>query len=295
MGFANLKYFVKEGFNSFWRNWTMSLASVVIVTACLMTFGVYLAISTNLEKGIVSMKNTLEITFFINREASETRVREIGKQIEEISNVEKVRHITKSDALEKLSPKYRSGMEAKDMPDSYSVTFSKMDVDTAAETMNSIAKISEIYNHTPSEEEIAFFIKLSSYVHILSIILMILMITVSMFIISNTIRITVFARRNDINIMMYVGATRWFVRWPFIIEGVVIGLVGAIISFGIMLYVYEMARAQIEALFKSFNDFSTVLIHTGQFAPMMAISFACFGILIGGFGSFVSVRKHLHV
>ena len=295
MGFANLKYFVKEGFNSFWRNWTMSLASVVIVTACLMTFGVYLAISTNLNNGIVSMKNELEIMFFVNRETSETRVRDIGKQIEQIENVDKVRHITKKDALESLPPEYRSGMEAKDMPDVLSVTFAKMEIAKASETIDKIAKISEIYKTSPSEDDIGVIIRVSNYVHIFTIILMALMIMVSIFIISNTIRITVFARRNDINIMMYVGATRWFVRWPFIIEGIVIGLTGAIISFFVMWYAYGVVAAKIAELFYKFNSLNTIITPVWQFAPMMAISFACFGILIGGFGSFVSVRKHLHV
>jgi len=289
----NLKYFVKEGFYSFWRNWTMSLASVVIVTACLLTFGVYLAFSTNLNNILFSSQNSVENVFYISLETPLSKVRDIKAQIEAINNVRSATHISKEEGLAKYSEDRRRGITINDIPDSYAVEFKSADL--ASQTTAEILKISEIYNASLTPDTIKTIVNISNKVHLFSIILMIIMITVSIFIISNTIRITVFARRNDINIMMYVGATRWFVRWPFIIEGIIIGLTGAVISFGIMLYFYTATTTAIAATLVNLNDLKTILTPLADFMPILVGSFLTFGVLIGGFGSFISVRKHLHV
>jgi len=293
MLWTNIKYFVKEGFFSFFRNWTMSLASVVIVTACLLTFGVYLAISSNLNNVMVTAKNELQIGFFINRETPDARVKEIGTQIQAIPNVKSIQLITGAQGLNEIPEQYRSGLSPSDLPNTYWVTFS--DINQASQTTQQIMQISEIYKNTLSDTTLSTIVNVSRSINIFSAILMIIMIAISVFIIANTIRITVFARRNDINIMMYVGATRWFVRWPFIIEGMFIGLVGAIISFGIMWYIYGLATAKIEALLNKFNDITAIITPIHTFAATMGIWFVVIGVLMGGVGSLVSVRKHLSV
>jgi len=290
---TNFKYFTKEGITSFFRNWTMSLASVVIVTACLLTFGVYLSLTTNLNNILYSAQNSLQNVFYISMETSASRVRDIGTQISQIPNVAKVTYISKQDALNEYSPDQSRGITADDLPDAYSVQFT--DPNGASATSDQIMKIPEIYKASLAPDTIHTIVNISNKIHIFSILLMVIMIAISIFIISNTIRITVFARRNDINIMMFVGATRWFVRWPFIIEGIVIGIVGAAISFGIMVYAYSATLAGLNAALSSFNDFKTILTPLSRFVPTLLASFLGLGVLIGGFGSFISVRRHLHV
>jgi len=293
MIWTNFKYFVKEGFFSFFRNWTMSLASVVIVTACLLTFGVYLAISTNLNNVMVTAKNELQIGFFINRETPDARVKEIGTQIEKTANVKSVQLVTGAEGLDKIPEQYRAGLTPSDLPNTYWVTFS--DINQATQTTQQIMQISEIYKNTLSDATLNTIVSISHSINIFSAILMIIMIAISVFIIANTIRITVFARRNDINIMMYVGATRWFVRWPFIIEGMMIGFVGALISFGVMWYIYGLATSKVEGILNKFNDITAIITPITKFAATMGIWFVVIGVLIGGVGSLVSVRKHLSV
>jgi len=153
MALTNLKYFLKEGIHSFFRNWTMSLASCVIVTACLLTFGVYLALSTNINNILFSSQNSFENNFYINSETSLNRAREIGIQIEKIPNVANVTLLDKKDELDKMNGQ-TVGITEDDIPHRYCVQFKNADL--APETTTEIMKISEIYSHLNGFEYIQY-------------------------------------------------------------------------------------------------------------------------------------------
>jgi len=191
--FRNLRYFISEGFKSFFRNWTMSIACVIIVTSCLLTFGMYLAISINLNNVVNIAKNELEITFFLNRETDEKRVKEIGEEFSQLENVLTCTLKSKEEALAIVSEQWDAGNDASFLPDSYTVTFETLE--NAVDTSNKIMEIPEVQKSTASEDSLKLVDEISRSLNIFALVLMIIMVTISMFIINNTIKLTVVARR----------------------------------------------------------------------------------------------------
>jgi cell division transport system permease protein len=239
-------------------------------------------------------RNEAPVTFHINREVSETRARALAAQIEAIPNVASATFISKHDGLKMLPNHITAGLgpDENPLPDVYSVTFVNLaQVDS---TIREIMQIHEIQQFRQNEQAIQMIVQLTGSMQLLALILMAMMVAISVFIIANTIKLTVFARRRDINIMKFVGATDWFIRWPFIVEGIVIGIVGALVSFVVMWFGYGKIIDQFDAAFLNMDMFSYIL-PVEVLAPIMFVSFLIFGVVIGAAGSIISVRRHLNV
>jgi cell division transport system permease protein len=289
-----VRYFIKEGCRSFFVNWTMSLACVTIVTACLVVFGIFLSLSMNVSQITNYTRSEYEIRVIISPETTERRVKEIGREIEVIENVANCTLVTRAERFSELPENVIAGLDLSDNPlsDSFVVTFKNLEM--AAQTADEISEIPEVRQTTQSKETLDKVNTLFNKVTAGVIALIAIMILISVFIISNTIKLTVFARKRDINIMKFVGATDWFIRWPFIIEGMVIGVIGAAFAFLAVWYGYGYVAAGIGAVFTNFNVFAA-LVSAEAIMPILISSFLGFGILIGAVGSIISVRRHLHV
>lgn len=296
MKLRNFQYFLKEGFRSFWVNGLMSAASVIIVMASLLLFGVYIIFSMNINYIGNQLLEQYEIQVFLSDDCTLERADEIGNEIRAIEHVTGAEYLPKDEALadyrEKLgdSGSMLDGLENDNpLPDSFKITLD--DLSNSKTVVEQIKKIRNVDNINNNKEAMDKLTKISSVLKHASMALVILLSIISVFIISNTIRITLYARRRDINIMKYLGATNRFISSPFVIEGVIIGLIGAIIAMIIVLPVYNYFIGH------SGNIFATTikLYKTNEIFLSLTAWFGGIGVALGAVGSAISIRRHLNV
>lgn len=296
MKIRTTKYIIKDGIINAYRNKLMSLASIVIVTASLLVFGIFLIISMNLKFQIDDMMvNQLQMEVYCDPNLDETQVKDIEANIKMNSNVSDVRRVTKEEALARCKELLEDGsiLEGYDgsfLPESFIIKMKdSKHIKSVVETFRDIKGVESIGF---LEENVDQLSKISYWTRIISMLLLAILLCVSVFIISNTIKLTVFARRKEINIMKYIGATDWFIRLPFIVEGIIIGFVGAIISFIITYYCYSTIEGQVS---KGILGESLSFVSINSIVLYVVGSYCIIGILVGGVGSGISIRKYLRV
>lgn len=296
MIFRNIKYFFAQGIKGLVSNSLMTLASVGTVIASLVLFGVFLVVGMNLNYVGEQIKEQCEINVFVPRGTERDEVRRIGSALGELEFVKEARLYTKEERFQR----YKEGKNAgraevietleQDNPlrDAYILTLT--DVTKAEEVATAAAKVSGVEEVSNSQDLIQKIIFITNTIRHVSIFLLVVLIIISLFIISNTIKLGMFARRKEINIMKFVGATNWFIRWPFIIEGVIIGVVGAAISSVIVLLGYNSILPAVQ----TFMD-TILMLKTSEITTIVVIGFVAIGVGIGMAGSVMSIRKHLYV
>lgn len=293
----NFKYFVSEGCKSYSKNWLMSLASTFIVIASLLMLGMYLLFSMNVNYVVEQLGDECEIRAWVHEYVApdSNDMKSIENKINAIANVDDVDFFSNEKALEEYAEDLgddASVLEglAGDNPirDSFMITL--VDLSLAATTAEEIEKIDGIAKVSDNQSSMNKIVKATKVVKNVSFWFMIFLSAIAVFIISNTIKITLFARRRDINIMKYLGATNSFISWPYIIEGMVIGLVGALISFVVVLLGYNYFLSMDFTLFGTIKFCSLKDIVWFVLAWLVGI-----GVLLGAIGSAVSIRRHLRV
>jgi len=294
MKLRTTKYIFKEGLINAYRNKLMSLASVSVVTASMIVLGLFLVISINLNHNIRKLEEQPQMQVFCDPELDDEQIKVIEQAIKNDSRVKKYTYVSKKEALEKAKEMLGEdqnvieGLGDDFMPVSFIVELNNLK--EAPDVVSAFKSIQGVSNVRYSQERIDIILKIATWVQIGNIVLIIILLAVAMFIISNTIKLTVFARRKEINIMKYIGATDWFIRWPFIIEGVVIGLIGAVIGFVAISIIYALLSNKVS---EGINIISLVSLRELQF--VVTYTFALVGTVIGALGSAVSIRKYLHV
>jgi len=297
MKIRTTKYIIKEGIINSYRNKLMSLASIIIVTASLLVFGIFLIISVNFQHKINDMMvNQLQIEVYCDASLDETQVKDIEAQIKMNGFVSNVRRVTKEEALQRCKELLEEdgsileGYDGSFLPESFIVKINDS---------NNIKKVVEECKGIKGVESVGFLednvnqlSSISYWAKIISILLLIILLSVSVFIISNTIKLTVFARRREIGIMKYIGATDWFIRLPFIVEGIIIGIVGAIISFIVTYYCYSTIESQLS---KGVLGESLDFVSINSIVLYIIGSYSIIGTVVGGIGSGISIRKYLRV
>jgi len=296
MKVRTLKYFLGEGFRSFWVNRLMSAASSIIVTACLLIFGIYILFSMNINYIANQLKSQYEIQVFVKEGTSALRTKAIGLEIKKIENVKDAVFFSKQEALLDYKSKLGEsagmldGLEADNpLRDSYKVTVNNLE--NVQIITDNIAKVSGIATVKNNKAAIDKIVRATSIIKDISLWAMVILGIIAVFIISNTIKITVFARRRDINIMKYLGATNWFISWPFMIEGMIIGIIGAIVS----LLVTTQGYNYFVNIVSEFIGGSVKMYMLYEVIAQLAGYFFGLGILLGAVGSGISLRRHLHV
>lgn len=294
---SNFKYFVSEGFKSYTSNGLMSLASTIIVVASLVVLGLYLLFSMNINYVAKQLEEECEIQVWIEDtvKPGSAAMQDIENNLKANENIKSVEFFSNEQALEDYreelgkDSEYLEGFE-EDNPlrDSYKITLENLKI--ADKTADEVAKIDGVANVSDNRSSMNKLVNATNVIKIISFWFMMFLSAIAVFIISNTIKITLFARRRDINIMKYLGATDSFISWPFIVEGVAIGLAGAIISLVLVLVGYACFVA------KNFVLFNTIeFCSMGQvFGPLLCW-FVGIGVLLGAFGSAISIRRHLRV
>ena len=291
-------YLLGEGFRNVFHNKKSSGASLAIMCATMLIFGLFFMIIENLNNAVETLETQQGIQVFIQKTATDAQMEQIGEQIQAIDGVNKVTFVSKEDALnqtkEKLNDKQAliAGWdESNPFKASYLVTLT--DLKLSSQVQDEIKKIDNIDSIQSRDETINGLVAIANGVRIVSAVILTLLALISIFIIGNTIKLTVHARRKEISIMKYVGATDSFIRWPFVIEGIIIGIVAALLSILVLGIAYSLitnaaANSIISTMgikLLSFTDMTTLLV----------IVYMVLGIGIGALGSSISMRKYLQV
>lgn len=296
MIFRNVKYFFVQGVKGLVSNSLMTLASIGIVIASLVLFGFFLLFGMNLNAVGEQIKEQCEINVYMPNEMSRDGVREIGSALSEIEYVKEAQLYTKEERLQN----YREGVyqeraevidtleEDNPLRDAYILVLE--DVTKANEVAAAASKIEGVQEVVNRQDLIQQILSITNTVKHVSLWLLLILAFISVFIISNTIKLGMFSRRKEINIMKFVGATNWFIRWPFIIEGMLIGAVGAACAFFIVMLGYGSVLPTVQEFMGNIE-----LLASTEVIKMVIALFLVMGMGIGMTGSGLSIRKHLHV
>ena len=296
MKIRGIRYFFSEAFKNIFSNGWMTLASIFTVVASLLVLGIFLTLSINVTSMAGNLEDSYQIVVFVDEKVSDDGVVSLGTQIQNIENVSSATLTTSAERLKNLRDKMGENASKLDrykddnpLRDMYQVTLH--DLSKSGETIKKLETLDGIAKIQRNEEAIDKLVKAASYIQMFSFWIIIALAIVSIFIISNTIKLTVYTRRKEINIMKFVGATDWFIRWPFIIEGIFIGLIGAGAAIGLIIGGYSLVIGMVDSLGIAFVTMKPLdeLLNT-----ILASSLGL-GAILGGIGSFISVRKHLNV
>ena len=298
LSLSKLKYSFKEAKKNVIRNGLMSVASLFTIASCLLILGVFTLLSLNVNSITQQIKDQCEIQLYINTEATEERVSQIAEEIKRVDNVKEISLFTKEDTLAYAKADMFDGNEGmlegfdEDNPFSDSYKIVLVDIERTTETVAELEKIADVDKVVNKQDVVNTVVSLSGGVKKFTIAMMIVLLMVAIVIISNTVKLTVFNRRKEINIMKYIGATDRFIRIPFVLEGLIIGFSASVLAFLLVFWGYF---ALVGYIGDKLNFGVVELISAGQVAPMLAAIFVVFGSLIGVVGSAISMRKHLHV
>jgi cell division transport system permease protein len=296
MKINTIKYFLKDSLRSLKRNRTLSIASIATVAATLFILGVFILVLLTIGQGMAEVESKVEVKVFLKDNITTVQKSNIESKLNSIDGVSGVTYESKEEALNKfkaqLGDQYKSlvaGYDKKNpMPDSYIVKVQKPEI--VSNVVDGIKNMDGIEVIKDGRDIVNIIVKLSSTLKWVGGVILAVLIGLSLFLIGNTIKITVYNRRREIGIMKYIGATDWFIRWPFIFEGIVIGITGSIISILLLYYGYRLAYVQISSGFMVMQ-----LINPVYILNTMLWEFLLIGMCIGIFGSISSIRKFLAV
>lgn len=296
MKISTLKYFSIDAFKSLKRNRTLSVASIVTVSLTLFMFGIFLIAMLNANKLVKNVESKLEVQVFLKEKISENDKSNIEKTVKNINGVVQVSYETKEQALEKYKEQLGEenegllkGLDKENpLPESYIVKVKSPEmVEVVVTNIEKKPGVEEVVANRELVDRIAAFTKGIKWVGAAALVILI---PISLLLIGNTIKLAVYSRKREIGIMKFVGATDGFIRWPFIIEGIVIGLIGSLISGLLLHYSYNLIYHKLSASIPMLN-----LVSSAYILGNVLWIFILTGIIIGSVGSMMSIRKFLQV
>ena len=285
-------YLVKEGVKNVWSNRIMSIASICVLVSCLVLTGAAALMSLNVSEMVDAVGQNNEITVYIKEDLSQIEAKYVGRDIEKMDNIKEVIFVPSAEALAKYKEQLgdqlfeRLGDRKKVLPDAFRVQM--LDLSKYDDTVRQIKALQGVDTISDRREFAKKLTKVSNLVNIIAVGVVVALIVISLFIIANTIRATMYSRRFEISIMKSVGATNMFVRMPFLIEGMVIGFISAALSTGALALLYN---ALVNVLVRT--DLPIDYIPFARVVVPLMLTFIIVGVLVGFFGGFISIRKYL--
>ncbi len=302
MRISTIGYQTKQGFKNIGRNKMFSVASIATMAACIFLFGIFFSIVTNFRYMVQKAEEGVAITVFFDEEATDAQIKKIGEELKSQNGVLKVNFVSADEAWDSFKDEYFG--DAKELADgfkddnplsgsdNYEVYMSDVskqkDVVSYAEKLDGVSKVNK------SDVVAKTLTSVNRLIYYVSIVLIGILLAVSIFLISNTVTMGITVRREEIAIMKYIGAKDGFVRAPFIIEGLVIGLIGAVIPLVILYFVYDKAVAYVMTKFSLLNNIIEFLPVTTVYRTLLPVGLIL-GVGIGFIGSAFTIRKHLRV
>ncbi len=293
-GRFNLKYLTKEGFRNVRVHKLMTVASVTVMISCLLLVGGAYLIYMNIQSVINRVGEQNVIMVFVDDAATSEEEKVLGEKIKSTDNVKDCVFVSRDESYNSIlldmgdSATTLEGIDSSFLPNAYKVTIDNME--KFGNTVSSIKSYPSVLSVRENGELAAKLASVQDAVGIVSVSIVVILLVVSLFIIANTVRITMFTRSLEISIMKAVGATNWFIRWPFLIEGIIIGLISAIVSYGLIFGLYYMAE---RAFFEMFAILGNTMVPFEDCYLLLLTVFLTTGILTGALGSLISLGKYL--
>lgn len=295
MKLNNIGYLLKEGFRSIFQHGFMSFAAICVTVACLIIVGSFSALAYNLDIMVQDLNKTSEILVYIDSSLSDAEARSIGTKINLLDNVLEAKFVSREEALQSFVSDHDndsafSGVQPQDLRHRYVVTLE--DNTKMQQTAELLLQLPGVDKINAAYELAEGFTTIQSVLHIVSVAVIAVLLVVSLLIISNTVKLAMYDRRDEIAIMKMVGATNGFIRLPFVVEGFSLGMIGAILAFGLEWLGYDAMLNKISSVdalqLFNFVPFQELLL------PMVA-TFAAAGMFVGIVGSWTSIRKFMDV
>ena len=289
------EYFVQEVFRSLHRNNWMTFAAVGTVAVSLFILGVFLILALNMNRAASLLESQVQISVYIKDDLKEAEEEALGEKIRALQGIESVKYVDRAEAKKRLTERLGDQKylldalgEKNPLPNSYEVTVRQPDmVETAAKQ---IERMDGVEAAKYGQDVVEHLFDITRLVRLFGVLLIVLLGSATIFIIANTIRLTVFARRREIAIMKYVGATDEFIRWPFVLEGIVLGCIGGVISAFVLRSFYAGVAHKVYDTLAFFP-----LIPQSPFMNYVSIVIVLLGMGIGAMGAWVSLKRFLKV
>jgi len=286
-----LGYLLKEGVRNVWSNRMMSLASIGVLVSCLIITGAAVLLSMNVTSVVESVGKDNQVTVFLNDDVQELEaVMEIGPEIRKLDNISDCTFYSKDEAMEQLREELGTlftELQGEDNPLPHAFHVTMVDLSQYDDTVENITDVNGVYKVSDRSDVASKLTSLNDLVTQIGLWIVIVLGLISLFIISNSIRMTMYSRRFEISIMKSVGATDWFVRIPFVIEGVVLGLISGSISSAIIAFFYEGMIVAVQYIIP-FSE-----IPYSEVAVKMSLSFIFMGMFVGALGAAISITRYL--
>lgn len=286
----NIFYFIGQALSGLWRNGVMSFASIAVLMSCLVVIGGFTLLVETININLDQFGVLKEIVVFCDTDATEEEIVEIGEKIGKLDNIEKIERVTKAEGLEYMKSKYEVYADVADevnpLPDRYDITY--IDNDKVSELDYQLRQIDGITKVNNRFELATTLENFKSGIMLVFVWFLIILAVVSIFIIINTIKLSVFSRRNEISIMRYVGATGWFISLPYVFEGIIIGLFASVCAYFIEWYIYSYIETLV------MTDLQMIsIMQFSEIGNIVLIGFIALGVVTGIIGSCISLSKYL--
>ncbi len=293
-------YLLSEGFHNVLKNKKSTGASLMIMCATMLIFGLFFLIGENVNHAMKELESEQGMRVFMTKEATADDTQKLQEEINNLDDVAKVVFVSKEEGLnsviqqwgEKNSKVLEGYKEDNPLTDSFVVTLTNLE--RAEDVKAQIESLDNVKNVELRSSTIQALLNVAKGVNIVSMVILVLLVVISIFIIANTIKLTVHARRKEISIMKYVGATNGFIRWPFIVEGIIIGVVAALISILLLGLAYNFVMGKIAAS-EVFANMGLSLLTFSDIFGLVITVYLVLGIGIGTLGSVISMKKYLEV
>lgn len=290
----NVRYLTHEGIKNIGINRLMSVASIAVLMSCLVIIGFAVMLYLNIDSLMQHIGSQNIIMAFCEVDATETEIDDVKDKLDSIENIESFEYVSKQEAFDSVIKSVDSHSNiTQNLDNSFLPVAYRIYVEDMSQFNNTVAKIKAIPTVTSvrSNGDLAErFEEMRVAVTYISIGIIIVLFIVSMFIVANTVRITMFSRKLEISIMKAVGATNWFIRWPFLVEGVTIGFISSLISFGVLAGLYHLLGGAFGSIFSVIGN---TIVNFWDYALYIFMGFVIVSVCIGGLGSLISMRKYL--
>lgn len=294
---SSLKYLIKEGFRNTWTNRMMSVASICVLMSCLVLIGSASMIFLNIDSLLSRIEEENVIMVYVADGTTDEEIAQMDVNIKAVGNIEKTEFVPKEAAweeqlatMEEAQAEFFTQISSDiPLPDAYKVTVTNLDqFDQTVEKLKALDHVDTIRENKNLAQKL---VAIRQGISVIAIVIISVLFIISLFIISNTIKLTVYSRRLEISIMKSVGATNSFVRLPFVVEGIILGITSGVISLGLVWGLYELAIKEFADLIESLG--LKALAFADYALPMLGI-FVAIGIVSGVGGSLITMRKYLN-
>ncbi len=290
----NIRYLTHEGIRNIGINRLMSVASVAVLMSCLVIIGFAFMLFLNVDSMLSYVESQNVVMVFCDVGADDATVAKTQTALEGIENIATCDMVSREEAFNSVKEAYGDNAEILKnldptfLPVGFRVTVADMSL--FDETVLKISAVESVDSIQQNSNLASKLEEIRAAISFISIGVIIVLFIVSMFIIANTVRITMFSRKLEISIMKAVGATNWFVRWPFLVEGIVIGLISSIVSFFVLAILYHLLAGPFASIFAILGN---TVVNFWEYALVIFIGFLSVSVITGGLGSLISMRKYL--